>query len=135
MHVHLQNAAGHDYNLCYGFGVLNAADMITKALEWTLVGEQLTHEVPGALTSRETREIPSNGNLILRVRNAVIQIELPGPQSFSSTEPTILLVSTKHLEVSRSRCLVLTKSIVDSGDENGPQSAIHGHSVKSLTRA
>ena len=41
-------------------------DLINKAKDWTQVDEQLTHEVPGHLT-RETRKIPSNGILTLKV--------------------------------------------------------------------
>ena len=41
-------------------------DLINKAKDWEQVDEQLTHEVPGHLTS-ETRKIPSNGILTLKV--------------------------------------------------------------------
>ena len=41
-------------------------DLINKAKDWKQVDEQLTHEVPGHLT-RETRKIPSNGILTLKV--------------------------------------------------------------------
>ena len=68
VHVYFQNAAGHNYSLCYGFGVLNAMDMINKAKDWKLVGDQLTREVRGQLTP-ETSKIPSNGILTLKVRN------------------------------------------------------------------
>ena len=43
-------------------------DLINKAKDWTQVDEQLTHEVPGHLT-RETRKIPSNGMLTLKVNH------------------------------------------------------------------
>ena len=43
-------------------------DLIKKAKDWTQVDEQLTHEVPGHLT-RETRKIPSNGMLTLKVNH------------------------------------------------------------------
>ena len=66
--MHFQNAAGHDYSLCYGFGVLHAMDLINKAKDWTQVDEQLTREVPGHLT-RETKKIPSNGILTLKVNH------------------------------------------------------------------
>ena len=41
-------------------------DLINKAKDWKQVDEQLTHEVPGHMTS-ETRKIPSNGMLTLKV--------------------------------------------------------------------
>ena len=41
-------------------------DLINKAKDWKQVDEQLTHEVLGHLTS-ETRKIPSNGMLTLKV--------------------------------------------------------------------
>ena len=43
-------------------------DLINKAKDWQQVDEQLTHEVPGHLT-RETRKIPSNGILTLKVNH------------------------------------------------------------------
>lgn len=63
----LQNAAGHDYNSCYGFGVLNAMSLIEKAKNWEHVGPQLRHEVQGDLRSRQSGEIKSNDDLTLRV--------------------------------------------------------------------
>jgi len=42
-------------------------DLINKAKDWKQIDEQLTHEVPGHLT-RETRKIPSNGILTLKVQ-------------------------------------------------------------------
>ena len=66
--MHLQNAAGHSYNNCYGFGVLNALSLVKKAKNWKHVGPQMKHEVEGELKSRETREIKSGANLILKVR-------------------------------------------------------------------
>ena len=74
VYVHSQNAAGHNYSLCYGFGVLNAMDMINKAKDWKLVGDQLTREVQGQLTP-ETRKIPSNGILTLKVRKTYSERE------------------------------------------------------------
>ena len=41
-------------------------DLINKAKDWKQVDEQLTHEVLGHQTS-ETRKIPSNGMLTLKV--------------------------------------------------------------------
>jgi len=81
------NAAGHNYSHCYGFGVLNALSLINKAKSWKHVGEQLRHEVPGPLT-RETREIQSNQNLILKLRNE--------DESIRTLEHVQLVLSVKH---------------------------------------
>lgn len=64
---HFQNAAGHSYSNCYGFGVLNALSLVKKAKSWKHVGPQVQHEVKGRLDGRETREIKSGGNLVLKV--------------------------------------------------------------------
>ena len=64
---HFQNAAGHSYSNCYGFGVLNALSLVKKAKLWKQVEPQLQHKVTGRLEGRETREIKSSGNLVLKV--------------------------------------------------------------------
>ena len=64
---HFQNAAGHSYSNCYGFGVLNALSLVKKAKLWKQVDPQVQHKVRGELDGRETREIKSGGNLVLKV--------------------------------------------------------------------
>lgn len=62
----LQNAAGHFYSRSYGFGVLNANSLIEKAKEWRHVPQQLSYEVPGALT-KDSAVIPSRRETVLKV--------------------------------------------------------------------
>lgn len=82
------NAAGHSYNNCYGFGVLNALSLVKKAKNWKHVGPQMKHEVVGELKSRETREIKSGANLILKLNN--------DDNSITKLEHVQLVLSVTH---------------------------------------
>lgn len=83
-----KNAAGHTYSNCYGFGVLNALSLVKKAKLWKQVEPQVQHKVRGELDGRETREIKSGGNLVLKLNN--------DDNSIAKLEHVQLILSVKY---------------------------------------
>lgn len=63
----MQNGAGHKYSRSYGFGVLNAEDLINAGKEWEHVGTQLKYTLRGLLTP-DTATLPSKGEVELKVK-------------------------------------------------------------------
>ena len=65
--VVLQNGAGHKYSRSYGFGVLNAEDLINAAKEWEHVDTQQKYTLRGLLTP-DTATLRSKGEVELKVK-------------------------------------------------------------------
>lgn len=63
----MQNGAGHKYSRSYGFGVLNAEDLINAGKEWEHVDNQLKYTLRGLLTP-DTATLPSKGEVELKVK-------------------------------------------------------------------